>query len=94
MSETPPVPVTEEAKKRLRDNVDKLLAAAPSRSEGSITLGGRKLKYEAVADFHPVTGGGPYGQRGKPQARRHKRIQAEPARNEDGRHKQRETRHG
>ena len=34
MSETPPVPATDEGKKRLRDNVDRLLAGAPSRSEG------------------------------------------------------------
>ncbi len=68
MSDTPPVPATEEAKKRLRDNVDKLLAAAPIRSEGSITLNGRKMKYEAVAGFIPVTGGGLDEKRGEPEA--------------------------
>ncbi len=68
MSETPPVPATDEGKKRLRDNVDKLLAAAPSRSEGSITLSGRTMKYEAVAGFIPVIGGGLDEKRGEPEA--------------------------
>jgi carboxypeptidase C (cathepsin A) len=68
MSDTQPAPATEEAKKRLRENVDKLLAAAPSRSEGSITLNGRKLKYDAVAAFIPVTSGGIDDKRGEPEA--------------------------
>lgn len=68
MSDTPPVPATEEAKKRLRDNVDKLLAGAPSRSDGSITLNGRTMKYEAIAGFIPVIGGGLDEKRGEPEA--------------------------
>ena len=68
MSETPPVPATEEAKKRLRDNVDKLLAGTPSRSAGSITLNGRSMKYEAIAGFIPVIGGGLDEKRGEPEA--------------------------
>ena len=68
MSEAPPAPLTDEAKKRLRENVDKLLTAAPSRSEGSITQNRRKLKYEAVAGFIPVTGGGIDDKRGEPEA--------------------------
>ena len=68
MSESPPAPLTDEAKKRLRENVDKLLAAAPSRSEGSITQNRRKLKYEAIAAFIPVTSGGIDDKRGEPEA--------------------------
>ena len=68
MSETPPVPATDEAKKRLRDNVDKLLGATPNRSEGSIKLNGRTMKYEAVAGFIPVLGGGLDEKRGQPEA--------------------------
>src|SRR5712692_4168673 len=59
MSEpTPATPPTEEAKKRLREKVDKLLAQGPFKSEGSIVLNGRTMKYSAVAAFVPVTAGG------------------------------------
>ena len=68
MSEPTPAPPTEEAKKRLRDKVDKLLAADPCKSEGSITMNGRTLKYNAVAAFIPVTAGGVDDKRGEPEA--------------------------
>jgi carboxypeptidase C (cathepsin A) len=68
MSEATPASQTEEAKKRLRDKLDKLLATEPRKSEGSITLNGRALKYAAVAEFIPVTAGGLDDKRGEPEA--------------------------
>jgi carboxypeptidase C (cathepsin A) len=70
MSEPTPAPAApnEEAKKRLRDKVDKLLAADPCKSEGSITLNGWTMKYGAVAAFVPVTAGGLDDKRGEPEA--------------------------
>jgi hypothetical protein len=69
MSEpTPATPPTEEAKKRLREKVDKLLAQDPFKSEGSIVLNGRTMKYSAVAAFVPVTAGGFDEKRGEPEA--------------------------
>jgi carboxypeptidase C (cathepsin A) len=68
MSEPTPVPPTEEAKKRLREKVDKLLARDPCRSEASIVLNGRTLKYRAVAEFIPVAAGGVDDKRGEPEA--------------------------
>ena len=51
-------PQAEEARKKLREKVDKLLAQDSSRSTGSIVLNGRTLKYRAVAGFIPVNAGG------------------------------------
>src|SRR5437773_10639315 len=69
MSEpTPSTPATEEAKKRLREKVDKLLAQNPFKSEGSIVLNGRTMKYSAVAAFVPVMAGGLDEKRGEPEA--------------------------
>jgi carboxypeptidase C (cathepsin A) len=68
MSEVTPAPPNEEAKKRLRDKVDKLLATEPRKSEASITMNGRALKYTAVAEFVPVTAGGLDDKRGEPEA--------------------------
>jgi carboxypeptidase C (cathepsin A) len=65
---TTPAPSAEEAKKRLRDKVDKLLAQDPYRSTGSIKLNGRTLKYRAEAAFVPVTAGGLDEKRGEPEA--------------------------
>ena len=65
-SQTPPI--DDDAKKRLKDKVDKLLAAAPHKSESSITLEGRTLKYSAIAAFVPVTAGGVDEKRGDPEA--------------------------
>jgi carboxypeptidase C (cathepsin A) len=59
---------TEEAKKRLREKVDKLLAQSPCTSTASIVLNGRTLKYKAVAAFVPVTAGGLDDKRGEPEA--------------------------
>src|SRR5215510_5722097 len=72
MSEPTPtpasVPPTEEAKKRLRDKVDKLLAQNAYKSAASIRLNGRTLKYRAEAAFVPVTAGGLDDKRGEPEA--------------------------
>ena len=59
---------TDEAKKRLREKVDKLLAQSPCTSTASIVLNGRTLKYKAVAAFVPVTAGGLDDKRGEPEA--------------------------
>lgn len=68
MSEATTPPQSDEAKKRLRDKVDKLLSTAPCKSEASITLNGRAMKYSAVADFIPVSAGGLDDKRGEPEA--------------------------
>jgi carboxypeptidase C (cathepsin A) len=68
MSEPTPAPPSDDPKKRLRDKVDKLLAAAPWKSEGSLVLDGRTLKYAAVAAFVPVTAGGVDDKRDEPEA--------------------------
>ena len=68
MTDPTPTPQTEEAKKRLREKVDKLLAQDPSRSSGSIVLNGRTLGYRAVAGFIPVNAGGVDEKRGEPEA--------------------------
>lgn len=58
----------EDAKKRMREKVDKLLAQPPCKSEASIGLNGRTLKYRAVAEFVPVVAGGVDDKRGEPEA--------------------------
>jgi carboxypeptidase C (cathepsin A) len=71
MSEPTSTPLTEEAKeakKRLREKVDKRLAQAPNQSTASIVLNGRTLSYRAVAAFVPVTAGGLDDKRGEPEA--------------------------
>src|ERR1700745_3876930 len=57
-----------EAKKRLREKIDKLIAQTPYQSTASIVLNGRTLKYKAVAAFVPVTAGGLDDKRGEPEA--------------------------
>ena len=68
MSDPTPVPPTEEAKKKLREKVDALLAAEPRKSTSSIKLNGKTLKYSAIAAFVPVTAGGVDEKRGEPEA--------------------------
>src|SRR5215472_5193639 len=68
MAELTPSAQAEEAKKKLREKVDKLLAQDPSHSTGSIVLNGRTLKYRAVAGFVPVSAGGLDEKRGEPEA--------------------------
>src|SRR5258708_15461692 len=68
MSEPTTPPQTEEAKKRLREKVDKLLAQTPCQSAASIALNGRTLNYRAVAAFVPLTAGGLDDKRGEPEA--------------------------
>ena len=58
MAEAAPVSEPKDAEKKARERVDKLLALAPSVSQGSITLGGRKMAYEAQAAFIPVSAEG------------------------------------
>ena len=63
-----PAPAPDDPKKRLREKVDKLLASEPRKSESSIRLNGRTLKYTAVAQFIPVTASGVDDKRGEPEA--------------------------
>ncbi len=68
MSEATEVAAAEDSKKRLREKVDKLLAREPCKSEASIVLSGRTLKYHAVAEFIPIVAGGVDEKRGEPEA--------------------------
>jgi len=68
MTEPANVPPNDEAKKRLREKVDKLLATEARKSEASIAINSHTLKYGAVADFIPVTAGGLDDKRGEPEA--------------------------
>src|SRR3981081_569202 len=68
MSEPTPAPLREEAKKKLRERVDALLATEAHKSASSIKLNGRTLKYNAIAAFVPVTAGGIDDKRGEPEA--------------------------
>ena len=61
-------PTPDDPAKRLREKLDKLLARDPCRSEGSIVLNGRTLKYRAIAEFVPVVAGGVDDKRGDPEA--------------------------
>ncbi|MFL6629543.1 MAG: S10 family serine carboxypeptidase-like protein, partial [Vitreoscilla sp.] len=58
----------DKAKQTQRDAVDKLLAAAPMRSTGSIKLGGRKLEYKVEGAFVPVVNTTQTDKRGEPEA--------------------------
>ena len=54
---TPPLsPATDDAKKRRREQVDKLLARPAVTSEGQVTLGGKAMPYTVALDFIPVAG--------------------------------------
>ena len=68
MSERPPAPLTEKAKKKLHKKLEALLATEPCKSTSSIRLNGRTMKYTAVAAFVPVTAGGIDEKRGEPEA--------------------------
>jgi carboxypeptidase C (cathepsin A) len=63
-----PAAAPEEAKKRWRERLDKLLAQAPCRSEASLKLADRTLKYHAIAEFIPVLASGIDDKRGEPEA--------------------------
>jgi carboxypeptidase C (cathepsin A) len=56
------------AEKKMREQVDKLLAQAACRSSGSIVLGGRTFEYDVDASFLPVHAEGPESAPGEPQA--------------------------
>jgi carboxypeptidase C (cathepsin A) len=58
MTEPTQAPVVDDAKKRLREKVERLIARAPCKSSASIQLGGQTLKYNAVAEFIPILSGG------------------------------------
>ncbi len=68
MSESLPTPPVDDPKKRLREKVDKLLAAEPCKSESSLLVNGTRLGYRAEAEFVPVTAGGLDDKRGDPEA--------------------------
>ena len=68
MTEAKESTTPEEAKKRMREKVDKLLARDPCKSEGSIVLNGKTLKYHAIAEFVPIVAGGVDDKRGEPEA--------------------------
>ena len=68
MSEPTPVSANDDPKKRLREKVDKLLAQDARKSQGSIVVDGRTLKYDAIAEFIPVSAGGLDEKRGEPEA--------------------------
>ncbi|HET7260267.1 MAG TPA: peptidase S10 [Casimicrobiaceae bacterium] len=69
MTETPKsTAVDDDPKKRLREKVERLLAAAPCASEGSAAVNGTPLRYRAEAAFIPVTAGGLDDKRGDPEA--------------------------
>ncbi len=68
MSEASPPAANEEAKKRLREKVEKLLAREPASSESSIALNGHTMSYRALAEFVPVAAAGVDDKRGEPEA--------------------------
>jgi len=68
MTEPATTPQNDEAKKRLREKVDKLLAQDACKSTSSIALNGRTLNYRAEAAFIPVAAGGLDEKRGEPDA--------------------------
>ena len=68
MTEPTQAPAADDAKKRAREKVDKLLAQAPCKSSGSIRSGGQTLQYTAVAEFIPIVAGGIDEKRGDLEA--------------------------
>ena len=68
MSEPTSASGNDDPKKRLREKVDKLLAQDARKSEGSVVVDGRTLKYDAIAEFIPVSAGGLDEKRGEPEA--------------------------
>ena len=64
----PTSPETQDLKKRQREKLDQLLAQPAHRSESSILLAGRPLRYRVVAEFIPLLAGGVDEKRGEPEA--------------------------
>jgi carboxypeptidase C (cathepsin A) len=58
MTEPTQAPAADDAKKRLREKVEKLIAQAQCKSSAAIVLGGQTLKYNAIAEFIPIVSGG------------------------------------
>ncbi|MDQ6916378.1 MAG: peptidase S10 [Pseudomonadota bacterium] len=59
---------TKENDKKMREQVDKLVAQSARESSGSITLGGTSLEYTVSAAFLPVVAEGLEGALGEPEA--------------------------
>jgi carboxypeptidase C (cathepsin A) len=68
MSEETKTPDKEEARKRQRERVEKLLAEAPVSAEGSATAGSKRLGYTVTGQFLPVLPGSLEEHAGEPQA--------------------------
>jgi carboxypeptidase C (cathepsin A) len=58
----------DDAAKRLKEHVEKLLARAASESSGSVQIGGERLEYTVSTAFLPVAGEGLAGAGAAPQA--------------------------
>jgi carboxypeptidase C (cathepsin A) len=58
----------EEAAKRQKEHVEKLLARAPAESQGVVQIGTRRLEYTAHAAFLPILGDGIAAASSEPQA--------------------------
>ena len=66
---TTPTPTpTDDAKKRRRELVDKLLARPAVTSEGQVTLGGKAMPYAVALEFMPVAGPAFADTGGEPEA--------------------------
>ena len=65
---TPATTTPEDAAKRLKDHVAKLLAQPAAQSSGAVTLAGRRFDYQTDAAFIPVAPGGLDGAAGEPEA--------------------------
>ena len=59
---------SDDADKRLKEQVEKLLARVPSTSTGSVRLAGRAFDYTVSAAFLPVVSEGTDGASGEPEA--------------------------
>src|SRR6476619_4683842 len=68
MSEDIKKPHDEEAKKRQRERVEKLLGEAPIACDGSATIGGRSVGYAVRSQFIPVLPPSLAKDEGEPQA--------------------------
>lgn len=63
-----PASTTDDAKKRRRELVEKLLARSPVKSDGEVTLGGRAMPYSVSLEFMPVVGPAFSDAGGEPEA--------------------------
>jgi carboxypeptidase C (cathepsin A) len=63
-----PAPAADDASRRARERVEKLLARPALTTEGAVDAGGRRLAYQASAGFLPVLPGGLDVAAGEPEA--------------------------